>query len=72
MHPWKKHFLLNYKTSMRTRSYTPQVLETLAPPCWDYYGSEKFRMALEINASDPDGDPIHFYKTAGLDGISLI
>ena len=27
----------------------------------------KIPLALEINASDPDGDPIHFYKTAGLD-----
>ena len=28
---------------------------------------ENSTLALEINASDPDGDPIHFYKTAGSD-----
>ena len=28
---------------------------------------ENSTFALEVNASDPDRDPIHFYKTAGLD-----
>lgn len=28
---------------------------------------ENSTLALEVNASDPDGDAVHFYKTAGLD-----